>query len=220
MAAAIGIGVAAVCFAVPVRIGSLRNAQYTSDTVATGKILVADDKLDDPSFAKSVVLIVDSDPDGGTLGVILNRRSDVALSKVFPKIKGAPADPVYMGGPVEIGSGQGLLRSESKPGTRHIVDDVYATGNQELIESSVAARVNPSKFRLYLGYAGWAPGQLESEIQVGAWAVRAGSASIVFDEDPDSLWSRLNRESHSRIADARGITSPTWPRTPVLSDAR
>jgi putative transcriptional regulator len=202
-AAAIGVGLAAVCLALPLRTSSFRNAQYTSDTIATGKILVAREKLDDPNFTKTVVLIVDSDPDEGTLGVIINRRSDVALSKAFPNIKSAPDDPIYMGGPVEIGSGQGLLRSEARPEARHIVGDVYVTGSQELIESSVAAHLSPSKFRLYLGYAGWAPGQLEAEIQVGAWTVRSGNANIVFDENPDSLWLRLNRESHTQIAETR-----------------
>ncbi|MBV8070656.1 MAG: YqgE/AlgH family protein [Acidobacteriaceae bacterium] len=190
-------------------------AQYGAGAPATGKILVASEKLQDPNFTQSVILLVASDPDGGTLGVVVNRRSDVPLSKIFPTIKGASNDPVYMGGPVEIGTGQGLLRSEARAGSRRIMNDVYATGSKDVIENSVAAKLDSGKFRLYLGYAGWAPGQLQSEIQAGAWTVRDGNANIVFDQDPDSLWVRLNRLAHSQIAAARETTSATSPRMPV-----
>lgn len=198
----IGIMAATLCLASQKTVRSLRNTQYETGSVATGQLLVADEKLEDPNFAQAVILIVDSGPDEGTVGVIINRRSDVPLSKIFPRIKSATNDPVYMGGPVEIGSGQALLRADSESEGRHLVDDVYVSGSKELIESSVAAKASTAKFRLYLGYAGWAPGQLEAEIAAGAWLVRAGSANIVFDANPDSLWTRLIRESHMRIAEA------------------
>lgn len=199
-ASVIGIVATALSVASQARSGKLHAAQYAADSVTTGQLLVADENLQDPNFAKAVVLIVNSDPDEGTVGIIVNRRSDVPLSKVFPRIKSASADPVYMGGPVEIGSGQALLRNDSGSEARHIVDDVYASGSQELIEESVAAKASPAKFRLYLGYAGWAPGQLESEIAAGAWVVRSANANVVFDANPDSLWTRLIREAHMRIA--------------------
>lgn len=194
---------AALSFANPAIGSSLHYAQYAADSVAAGQLLVADEDLQDPNFAKSVVLIVDSDPDQGTVGIIVNRRSDVPLAKVFPRIKGASSDPVFMGGPVEIGSGQALFRTAGKDdATRQIADDVYVSGSQELIEESIASKTSPAKFRLYLGYAGWAPGQLEAEIAAGAWVVRSASASLVFDADPGSLWTRLIHEARMRIADA------------------
>jgi putative transcriptional regulator len=69
-----------------------------------------------------------------------------------------------------------------------------------VIEKSIASRLDSSKFRVYLGYAGWAPGQLETEIRLGAWSVLEDRPQIVFDPNPDSLWSRLTQQSHMQIA--------------------
>jgi putative transcriptional regulator len=176
-----------------------------------GDVLVASEKLGDPNFAERVVLILEHDEASGTLGVIINHRTEVPLSRVFPDIKGASSDPVYVGGPVSLSAVQALLRlPKDRDELRHIAGDVYATGSKDVIESSVRARVASSKFRLYAGYAGWAPGQLEAEIQIGAWRVLPNRYTLSFDEDPDSLWSRLTRESHMQIAvlqrDPRAVT--------------
>jgi putative transcriptional regulator len=172
--------------------------------VSVGKILIANEKLEDPNFAHSVVLIVQSDPDVGKVGLIINRRTAIPISKIFSKAEHASADPVYMGGPVETTSVEALLRlSENKKETMHVMADVYVTGAKELIDKSIASHVSPSRFHLYLGYAAWAPGQLEAEIQVGAWTVLSHDPKIVFDPDPDSLWLRLTDESQMQIASAR-----------------
>lgn len=171
--------------------------------VSIGSILVAKEKLGDPNFAESVVLIVQADEEEGTLGIVINRPSDVPLSQVFPHIKHATADPVYMGGPVGITVGQALLRlPEKADDATPVSGDVYVTASKKLIEKSVASRAGPSKFRLFLGYAGWAPGQLEAEIRLGAWSVLKGRSNIIFDSDPSSLWDRLIRETHWQMARA------------------
>jgi putative transcriptional regulator len=181
--------------------GNSRNAQYRSEQLSIGNILVASEKLGDPNFAESVVLIVHYDEDDGTVGVIINRRTEVPLSRIFPKAKHATQDPVYMGGPVAITAIQGLLRLPDKTDqATHVMADIFVTGAKDLIEKSIASRLDPSKFRVYLGYAGWAPGQLEAEIQLGAWSVVNPDPKIVFDADPDSLWSRLIQESHMQTA--------------------
>ena len=177
--------------------------------VNAGDILVASEKLGDPNFAESVVLILEHDGNKGTLGVIINRRSEVPLSRIFPNIKGASADPVYVGGPVSITAVQALLRLPNEMDeTTHVLGDVYASGSRQVIEKSVRAHVVPSKFRLYVGYAGWAPGQLEAEIQIGAWMVLPNRSKLIFDDDPDSLWSRLTRESHMQVAASRFSIGP------------
>jgi putative transcriptional regulator len=199
------ISVLAVAFgvaAMPTRNGIWRAAEYRSERQpAVGDILVASEKLADPNFAQSVVLIVQYDDQDGTVGLVINRRTEIPLSRIFPKTKHAAGDPVYMGGPVSTTAAQALLRLSKKADqATPVIADVYITGAKELIEKSVASRLDPSKFRLYLGYAGWAPGQLETEIQLGAWAVLHSVPDIVFDENPDSLWSRLKRESQMQIA--------------------
>lgn len=199
----IAVQAGAFCLAAgrPAQGSTLRGALYQSEQqVSAADILVATEKLGDANFAQSVILIIQYN-DQGTVGLIINRRTEIPLSKVFPKTKGATADPVYMGGPVGITAAEALLRLPKKADqAANIMADVYVTGAKGLIEKSVASRLDPARFRLYLGYAGWAPGQLEAEIQIGAWSVLSGRPNIVFDRDPDSLWSRLTRDLHMQIA--------------------
>lgn len=167
----------------------------------TGDLLVASKKLGDPNFAESVVLLLEYDDDKGALGVVINRRSEIPLARIFPDIKGAGADPVYVGGPVSITAVQALLRLPNEMNdVTHVSGDVYATGSKQVIDKSVREHAAPSKFRLYVGYAGWAPGQLEAEIRLGAWSVLVNRSKLIFDDDPDSLWSRLTRESQMQVA--------------------
>jgi putative transcriptional regulator len=169
--------------------------------LATGDILIANEKLGDPNFTHSVVLIVQFDSDDGTVGVIVNRKTRVAISQVFSKIEHATNDPVYWGGPVQLTAVQALFRlPEKSTQAKLVMGDVYVSGSKELIEKSVAAHSDPSKFRVYLGYAGWAPGQLEAEIQAGAWSVLSGRPQIVFDGDPESLWPRMTQQLQMQIA--------------------
>jgi putative transcriptional regulator len=179
-----------------------RLAQYGStDTPAVGRVLVASEKLGDPNFSESVVLIIRFDPDKGTLGLMINRRSKVPISRIFPDVTGAKADPVYLGGPVELSTVQALLRSPSKSDDLvHILGSVYATASKDIIEKSITTGAEPSKFHLYMGYAGWAAGQLEAEMELGAWSVLRTTPDEIFDEDPDSLWTRLSRKAESQIA--------------------
>jgi len=199
---AFGALAAALCFSVLFSgICTARAEQYSpQERVSVGKILVANEKLGDPNFARSVILIVQFDKEVGSVGLIINRQTEILVSRVFPRMKRAANDTVYMGGPLEITGVQALLRLPEKPNqAMHVTGDTYVTANEELIKKSVVSQTDPSKFRLYLGYAGWAPGQLEAEIQLGAWSMISGDAGIIFDRDPESLWSRLN---HGQIADA------------------
>ena len=86
----------------------------------------------------------------------------------------------------------GLLRADTGPkDTHHVFGDVYVTSGREPLEDLVAAGADPSRFRAYLGYAGWSPGQLERETAQGSWRVLKSVAGTVFDPNPDSLWNRL-----------------------------
>jgi putative transcriptional regulator len=201
-------------FSLPVAAVALFTASFVlqaGDPLAAGKVLVATEKLGDPAFAESVILIISRDADGGTLGLMINRRTQVPLSRLFDKNKHVGADPVYIGGPVDLTLVQALLRAPDHPErSTHLVDDVYSTADKRTIEDALRAQLGPSRFRLYLGYAGWAPQQLESEIRLGAWSVIDGSARIVFDPHPDSLWDRLDARRHMQIA--RFVVAPALER--------
>ncbi len=187
---------------------------------AVGRLLIARPQLPDPNFAESVVLILQYDEDKGAMGLIINRRTKVPLSRVFPQVKGAKADLVYEGGPVGTSSAQALLRSTEKPeGAVRVLGDVWATGSKERIEKSVTAGDASATFRLYAGYGGWGPGQLEHEIELGGWSVLRATAALVFDDDPDSLWQRLQHQTETRIArhtsSDRIRTAACFPPSPI-----
>jgi len=188
--------------ALPKRVAQSHFAQYrVHQPLSVGEVLIASDKLSDPNFAESVVLLVEQGEDGGTLGLIINRESEITLSKLFPTLKGGSLGRVFQGGPVSPGVGLALLRVSIKPEKcTRITEDVYLSGSKDLIEKSVTSRAPPTKFRLYLGYAGWAPGQLEAELDAGAWSIARGGPGVIFDRDPDSLWLRLSHEPRTQIA--------------------
>jgi len=178
-------------------------AQNGPEQLAPGTLLVASAKLGDPNFSETVVFIIRRDREEGTMGVVLNRRLDVTLAKAFPQMH-ATGDPVYEGGPVSPDAVQALLRTTEKAdNAERIVGDIYHVTRKASLEKSIADHVSGAKFRVYLGYAGWGPGQLESEMRQGAWTATRG-AKYVFDSDPATLWERLNRDSQSQVAKNEG----------------
>jgi putative transcriptional regulator len=174
---------------------------YSADLEA-GKFLVASRDLGDPNFAGTVVLLLKFDEDEGALGIVVNRRTDVPLSRVFENIKPVKdrTDAVYLGGPVEPGSVVGLLKSTAKvEDASRILTGIYLISGRALLEKT-AAEAPPGAFHAFLGYAGWSAGQLEHEIALGGWHVLPADAATVFDPDPDSVWEKLNRRTELRIA--------------------
>jgi len=182
----------------------LEFARNGSEALAPGTLLVASDKLGDPNFAETVVFITRRDSNEGTMGVVLNRPLDLTLAKAFPRLR-ANTDPVFEGGPVSPDAIQALLRTSTKPAdAERVLADVYSVAHKALLEKSITDRLPSEKFRVYLGYAGWGPGQLENEVRQGAWTAMHG-VKYVFDGEPVSLWQRLKRDSESQVAQAR------WP---------
>jgi putative transcriptional regulator len=174
-----------------------------TDKLAPGMFLVASRDLGDPNFARAVVLLVHYDDESGALGLIINRQTDVPLSRVFAELKEAKdrVDPIYVGGPVETGSVLALLKSGSKPkDAERVFGDVYLISSKALLEKTLAAGVEATQFHAYLGYAGWGREQLEHEVELGAWHVLPADAGNVFHSDPDSVWQRLIRRTEVRIA--------------------
>ena len=176
------------------------------DDLAPGKFLVAGRDLADPNFAESVILLVNYDADQGAMGLIVNRRSDVPLSRLFRDFKDAKTrtDPVYAGGPVEPSTVLALLRSSVQPGdARRVFADVYLINTKDQFQKALADKAEPGSFHVFVGYAGWGTGQLEHEVELGAWHIMPGESALVFHSDPDTVWPRLIKRTEQQIARAR-----------------
>lgn len=195
------VGLAAVC-----------EAPAQSVELAPGTFLVASRDLSDPNFSETVILLLRYDEEQGAMGLIVNRRSDLPLSRVFEEVKPAKErkDMAYQGGPVEQGNVLALLKSSAKlDQDQRVFAGVYLISTKELLEKTLADKAEPNVFHVYLGYAGWGPGQLEHEVELGAWHLMAPDAASVFDADPDSVWPRLIRRTELRIA-SLGLGAWDW----------
>lgn len=147
-------------------------------------------------FSQSVILLIDAGPDGA-LGVIVNRPTTLLLAKLLPdvdEIRGR-GDPVYLGGPVSPDHLMLLIRSKTAPpDATHVAGNVYASGSLKTLRAVAGKKSGRATFRAYVGYAGWAPGQLDSEIARGDWLVVPSDEDSVFTKDPSELWHKLIRE--------------------------
>ena len=163
--------------------------------LASGKLLVASRELRDPNFAETVVLVIDYDKDGAA-GLIVNVPTDVSLSRVFDDVSlGANATlKAFAGGPVARDHALALVRSRpGLTGVRTIVPGIDLVSSRERLEQTLLSAADSDRFRIYLGRAGWGPGQLERETERGAWHVFEAQADLVFDSHPDTVWRRLIR---------------------------
>lgn len=160
---------------------------------APGMFLVATRDLMDPWFGQSVVLLLDHD-DGGSLGLIVNRRFQATLSDAIPDLEQPEADrhPVFFGGP--LGSHQVfmLLRNDKPvPQTRHIAADIYFSAEREVLDHALQKQTPGNELHFYIGYASWMSGQLAHELARGSWHLVTGNAEVVFEDGAEDLWDQL-----------------------------
>jgi putative transcriptional regulator len=173
--------------------------------LGAGKLLVSAKELPDPTFAKSVVLLFQYDQNGAA-GLMIDRRTEVPISRVFKDLDTAKhaSDPIYLGGPVEMQAILGLLRSQDKPDeTTSVLREVYLVSRKTPLEKALTAASGGNEVRVYLGYCGWAGGQLENEVKLGGWWIFDGSAGLVFDPNPGSVWGRLIARTEQQIAELK-----------------
>lgn len=160
------------------------------DRAEAGKLLVATDEVRGEIFARTVILLLHYDADGA-MGLVINRPTDVLPEEVIddPAVLSDYEGTLFWGGPVEMGGMRALVRSGAPPdGAATIVDDVHLVPFDDAIARLPA---DVSSLRLYIGYAGWAPGQLDGELDIGSWDVRDAAGEVVFSEDPRGLWKAL-----------------------------
>lgn len=177
-------------------------ADDTGQPRLAGRLLVAAPPLTDPNFDRTVVCVVDHG-EQGALGVVLNRPTAAGVGEILPAWEEqahlAPPARVFQGGPVSPGAVIGLVRApDAEPAGWHRV--VGAVGTVDL---SVPPDEQPAALlgaRLFAGYAGWGPGQLEEEIRAGAWFPVGARVEDVLAPDPDRLWHDVLRRQGGRLA--------------------
>ncbi|RME18153.1 MAG: YqgE/AlgH family protein [Alphaproteobacteria bacterium] len=164
-----------------------------------GKFLIAMPAMGDPRFAHSLIMMCAHSAEGA-MGLIVNRRvpklalDDLLEQLDIPKGPGSGGVPVHFGGPVEGGRGF-VLHSTDYPGhegTIRINADFAMTATRDVLVDIAAGR-GPRRVIAALGYSGWGPGQLESELRQNAWLTADADPDIVFDSDDLAKWERALR---------------------------
>lgn len=172
-------------------LAGLRAAPALADVrAAPGRLLVATDEVHGEIFARTVILLLHYD-ESGAMGLVVNRPTDVAPGEVLddPARLSGYRGTFFWGGPVEMAGLWALLRSPSPPaGATTIIDNVHLVSFDDAAGRLPA---DASNLRLYIGYAGWAPGQLDDELSTGSWDVQDASEKIVFAAEPLGVWQTL-----------------------------
>ena len=182
-------------------IGIPASARADSEFLA-GQFLVAEPSMPDPRFAETVILMISHDA-GGALGLIVNRRLGVIEIADLLMDLGKPSDgaegkiDLFLGGPVEPERGFILHSADSIPEYSNPVGDDFAVTGMPDILTSIAEGEGPRDSLFALGYAGWGPGQLESELRRRDWFAAPADPEFVFTDEPAKTWQR--------VMDRRGI---------------
>lgn len=156
---------------------------------ARGRFLVARRGMPDPRFARTVVLLI-AYGDEGAMGLIVNRATRLDLNALWAPA--ASADVAWYGGPVQSNVASALIDNATPPseGTIRVLDGLHYSTEREILEGLMRAP-DATRFRIYLGYAGWAPQQLDAELARGDWHVRSATLEQVFSDEGERLWESL-----------------------------
>ena len=166
-------------------------------TSLTGQLLIAMPQMEDPYFARSVVYLCAHSEENGATGLIVNKTiASPTVDELYAQLKIEPVvhderpQPVHFGGPVATGQGFVLHSADYREeGTLGIGEEFALTATVDILRAKGRGE-GPRQCILALGYAGWAPGQLDAEIQANGWLLVAADTRLVFDADIDGKWQR------------------------------
>jgi putative transcriptional regulator len=168
----------------------------------SGRLLVASPMLEDDNFRRTVILILDHGTDGA-LGLVVNRPMQVDVSSVLPAWQPYTTAPgrLFQGGPVQLDSALGLValpgNGQEPVGIRLLIGSIGLVdldAPPEVIASGLAG------LRIFAGYAGWGAGQLEGEVEEGAWYVVDSEPRDAFSDNPERLWRDVLRRQRGRLS--------------------
>ena len=159
-------------------------------------ILVAHPSLRDFDY-RQTVLIAAPAPNGGHVGVILNRPTRRSLGSLFPEHEPSKkvVEPVFYGGPFSRGALVALVRAESAPGAGSVLlmKNLYLAFRANTIDHVI--ETTPNEARYFVGYVGWRPGELKSEIDRGLWSVINAEVDTIFRKETEGLWEELLQQT-------------------------
>jgi len=169
---------------------------WTGLTPSSGRLLVASTTLHEPTFARTIVYLLEHDG-GGTVGVVLNRPSHTPVGQVLPDWQDVVSEPsvIFGGGPVMPDGALCLAQlkgrhSDDGPGVRRVAGrlaTVDLDGDVDTIQEST------TRLRVFAGHSGWAAGQLADEMEAGSWYVVDGQLDDAFTLEPSTLWRQVLR---------------------------
>ena len=168
----------------------------------SGRLLIASPMLEDENFRRTVILVLDHGDDGA-LGLVVNRPMEVDVSSVLPAWQPYTTAPgrLFQGGPVQLDSALGLVALPGNGvepiGIRLLIGSI---GLVDLDAPPEVVVTGLAGLRIFAGYAGWAAGQLESEIAQGAWYVVESEPRDAFTDNPKRLWHEVLRRQRGRLA--------------------
>jgi putative transcriptional regulator len=186
----------------------------------SGRLLVATPLLGDPNFRRTVILIVEDEPDEGTLGVVLNRPTELPVGQVLEPWTELVTGPsvVFQGGPVAPNSALALAivpDDDEEPVGWRALDGSTLMSRLGLVDLDAPPQLLAGgivSLRVFAGYAGWGPGQLQAEIEEGAWYVLSGEPADAFAAEPELLWTAVLRRAGGNLA-----LVATYPDDPTLN---
>ena len=161
--------------------------------------LVAVPQLGDPNFKRAVILLMEHGGDGA-LGLVVNRVASVNLAEIarsqgLAQRKELKKQPVYVGGPVQPERGFVLHNRPDLEDSVEIKDGLYVSSSLDILKLLLGENGGSTgQFRLCLGYAGWGPGQLEKELQEGAWLSAPISRKHALETPPTQAWDNVLRD--------------------------
>lgn len=186
----------------------LNPKKRTDVEIASGRLLIAEPFLGDPGFARSVVVLCEYSADG-SVGFVLNRATSFTLGDLLSGTE-TPQLPVWQGGPVALDTLHMLHRCPQLLGGTEIAPGIFWGGSYDHLQEAISNDTcNAADIRLFLGYSGWSPGQLDKELEEGSWLVGRLSATLLFDTAANDLWQHAVRGLGSDFAHI--LHMPTHP---------
>jgi putative transcriptional regulator len=190
-----------------------------------GRLLVASPMLADPNFERTVILLLDHGTDSGALGLVVNRPTSLTVTAAVPTWSDHASEPavVFVGGPVAAESAIGLATADDADPTIAAEPDesapegfgavgFFGLGTVDLSREPDDVHPSVGALRVFAGYAGWAPGQLEGEIDEGAWWVVDAEPDDAWTRTPGDLWRTVVRRQPGRLR-----LASTYPEDPSVN---